>query len=338
MLVCVQLPSDVRGIEVKKLLKLQGLGIWCDIPPKGAASTAAAAAAATEPVAGKQAASMPTATEHAAPKHEYILAPIDTSVDLALSDDFDLSTELLVKTLWPLLLLHVRPEQLQSMLAILASLLRHTAATQRALEAVAARHFRPATKEERDRYISLYKHQSVGHKLGRGSQDFMSQVEREVSFADLMVMRGVAAMEFQVSTARKRHEQLIAATHGEELEPLEEEAEPTPTPTEKKEPGFFDWLSQSMGISSAEPEPQQQPSASSASSKQPASSGQQLPRPGAQHEQYTISSSARVPLTSKSEGPTPPRPLEHAAKATEHKVGQPTSQQQQEAKFKPHLH
>jgi hypothetical protein len=122
------------------------------------------------------------------------------------------------------------------------SIQQHTTLAQARLEAVAARHFRAATPEEREQYIRIYQRVLGQHSLSRSDQTLMDQVEKECTFADLVGMRAAA----------------FSTVHQATIE------QPTPetekVPVEEKPKGFWETLYTSFAglINPTEDETQEQ--------------------------------------------------------------------------------
>ena len=282
-------------LGVLKQLYLQGFAVWCDSPDTARAvaqplaSTAGTSAGvggkteeagiAKEGEAGGEAAKRAgvevtkTAEPTPAPAHDYVLPVMSVELQVATSGTLDAHLELFLRSQLPPLLLHVTPEQLQLLFAVFASVQSHLAATQSQLESIAIRHFRMAASDERDRYISLYRSQLQHRKISRAQSAFIEQMEREISFTDLLSMRSQTFTRMHEEAIHRRQEEFqqeqrqaaeaAAATEGVQ------EGEPVKVVTEEEPKGFVATLLEYIGFLSDSVESGKQSPASAGAQSTP---------------------------------------------------------------------
>lgn len=264
----------IKGMHVKDF------SIWCDAPPKTETPTkvddnpVTPVSDAETPVADESMTDSATATIAAATDagssvtkaagspelesstHSYILPPTTTEFHFACNSSIDAQLDLMLKSIYPTTLLRLRPAHLHAILALVASLLKHATAAQARLEEVAVRHFRTASIDERTTYMRLYRRILSHRDLSSADQSELDRIQREVTFADLLVMRATAFAQVRAEEKRRQYEQEEREMTGDvaielgqdESDAMREGAGALQSPPAEKKPGFFNVLWKYAGL------------------------------------------------------------------------------------------
>ena len=201
---------------------LENLSIWCDsekVEPKDAK---------VESDWKKETGSIVETSVH----HTYILPPISHKIHLATNCSLDHDFEVILKIISPSVLTHIRPSQLQALVRVFKSLQQNVVRLQSLLEAVANRHFRSADQTECDEYIQYYqaKYTNPKRKFSTAQLNRIAQIERDVSFADLIAMRAMGFTRKQDLIQHKAHVAEMKAA-GVDTSSVEEFEGPEESPT-----------------------------------------------------------------------------------------------------------